>query len=165
MSNQNKVSQRCQIIDKQFNNSLFFSFTGNFSNHLRSILWSLPDDDLYLILSKAKELFEWAPATSKVTITIADPNLKLQVEQLKRKVEELEISLANANNTNKSPTVCSSPNFEERNNVVSKGKNNFRLHFPNLKFLLTNNYLIFFRQMLFSCKPSNASRFIMELAN
>ena len=104
---------------------LLFSFTGNFPNHLRSILRCLPDDDLYLILFKAKELFERSPATSKVTIPITNPYLELQVEQLKRKVEELEIALANANNTNKSLTVCSSPRFEEKDNDTSRGMNNF----------------------------------------
>ena len=125
MPKQNKVSQHCQIIDNQSNNLLLFSFTGNFPNHLRSILRSLPDDDLYLILSKAKELFEWAPATSKVTIPVTDSNLELQVEQLKRKVEELELALANTNNTNKSLTICTSPSLEEKDNDTFRGMNNF----------------------------------------
>ena len=92
---------------------------------MQSILRSLPDDDLYLFVTKAKELFEQAPATSKVTIPIANSILELQVEKIKRKVEKLEISHAKANNTNKLPTVCFSLSFKERNNEASKGNSNF----------------------------------------
>ena len=100
---------------------------------MRSILCSLPDDDLYLILFKAKELFKWAPATSKVTIPGTNSSLELQVEQLKRKVEELELALANANNTNMSLTICTSPSLKEKDNDTSRGIKFFKPQLPNLK--------------------------------